>query len=58
MKITYRKRTFIDRFKCIDKIIKINVIKRAFTQGDLIYFKKDAFNYLVLSKSDVIQIEQ
>lgn len=57
MLVLYKERVFIDKFKCIDKTIQTNVLKLAFTQGDLLYFQKDNFNYLVISKSDLIKTE-
>lgn len=55
MIITYRERYFIDRFRCIDRTIKISVLSY-FTQGSLIYAKVDAFNIKVISKEDIISI--
>lgn len=51
-KITYYTREFIDNYKCIDVPVTTTVLsdKPAFTSGDLFYFKKDEFNYLVLFK--------
>lgn len=56
MTITYRKRIFLDRYTCIDKPISTRVICFAFVQGDLLYYKKDRFNYLVISKNDLLSI--
>ncbi len=51
-KITYYTREFIDKYKCIDTPMTAFVIsdRPAFNSGDLFYFKKDKFNYLVLFK--------
>ena len=51
-KIQYYVREFIDKYRCIDSLVTTTVIsdKPTFTSGDLFYFKKDEFNYLVLSK--------
>ena len=51
-KITYYTRKFIDQYICIDIPITTTVLsdKPAFISGGLFYFKKDRFNYLVLSK--------
>ena len=51
-KITYYTRKFIDKCKCIDIPVTTTVLsdKPTFTSGDLFYFKKDKFNYLVLFK--------
>ena len=51
-KIKYYVREFIDNYKCIDVPVTTTVLsdRPAFTSGDLFYFKKDEFNYLVLFK--------
>ena len=51
-KITYYVRDYIDQHKCIDIPVTTTVLsdKPAFISGELFYFKKDKFNYLVLSK--------
>lgn len=51
-KITYYIRKFIDNYKCIDIPVTTTVLsdKPTFISGELYYFKKDRFNYLVLSK--------
>lgn len=51
-KIKYYTRGFIDKYKCIDRLVTTTVLsdKPAFISGDLYYFKKDRFNYLVLFK--------
>ena len=53
-KITYYIRDYIDQHKCIDTPMTTNVLsdKPLFTSGELLYFKKDKFNYLVLSKGN------
>lgn len=58
MIITYRKRIFLDTYMCIDKPISTRVICFAFAQGDLLYYKKDRFNYLVISKNDLLSIKE
>ena len=51
-KIQYYVREFIDNYRCIDRLVTTKVLsdKPAFISGELSYFKKDKFNYLVLSK--------
>ena len=51
-KMKYYVREFIDKYRCIDRLVTTTVIsdKPTFTSGDLFYFKKDEFNYLVLYK--------
>lgn len=56
MIITYRERTFFNKYKCIDTIKKIHVIKKAFTQGELVYFKKNNFDYFVIENNFIIDI--
>lgn len=53
-KIVYYRREYIDKYRCIDYPCIDFVINDvpAFKQGDLFYFKKDNFNYLVLSKGN------
>ena len=53
-KIVYYTRKFIGKYKCIDIPVTTNVLsdKPAFISGDLYYFKKDRFNYLVLFKGN------
>ena len=53
-KIKYYTRNFIDKYRCIDIPVTTTVLsdKPAFISGDLFYFKKDRFNYLVLSKGN------
>ena len=50
----YYRREYIDKYRCIDYPIVGFVINDvpAFKQGDLFYFKKDNFSYLVLSKGN------
>lgn len=52
-KIVYYRREYIDKYSCIDyPCIAFVVNDVPFKQGDLFYFKKDNFNYLVLSKGN------
>ena len=52
-KIVYYRREYIDKYSCIDyPCIDFVVNDVPFKQGDLFYFKKDNFNYLVLSKGN------
>ena len=48
-----------DKFKCLDTYRKVKVKNLAFKQGELFYFKKDEFNYLVVgydAKEDVYYV--
>lgn len=58
MKITYRKKGAPFDYKRIDSIEVETVRGLAFTSGELLYFKKDAFNYFVVDKNDVIKTEE
>ena len=53
-KIVYYRREYIDKYRCIDYPCIDFVVDDvpAFKQGGLFYFKKDNFNYLVLSKDN------
>lgn len=60
VKVIYRDRVFIDRFRCIDNLKELYA-HSYFTSGisgDLYYFKLDRFNYKTLSKEDIISIEE
>lgn len=60
MELTVRERTYSeDRFKCFDTYRNVKVKNLAFRQGELFYFKKDEFNYLVVgydAKEDVYYV--
>ena len=52
-KIVYYRREYIDKYSCIDyPCIDFVVNDVPLKQGNLFYFKKDNFNYLVLSKGN------
>lgn len=60
LKVIYRDRIFIDRFRCIDNLKELYV-RSYFTSGisgNLYYFKLNEFNYKTLSKEDIISIEE
>lgn len=57
LKVTYRERIFIDRFKCIDYKKELKAWSY-FQSGGLYYFKVDKFNYKVLAIEDTISIEE
>ncbi len=57
MKITYREKGIPFDFKRIDKVKTSCVRGLAFKSGDLLYFKKNDFEYLVISTDDVLKIE-
>ena len=52
-KIVDYRREYTDKYSCIDYPCFDFVVNAVpFKQGDLFYFKKDNFNYLVLSKGN------
>ena len=57
LKVTYRERVFIDKYKCLE-------FKKDFRawshwkSGNLYYFKVDRFNYKVLAIEDTISIKE
>ena len=60
LKIIYRDRIFIDRFRCIDNLKELYA-RSYFTSGissELYYFKLNEFNYKTLSSDDIISIEE
>ena len=56
MTVIYKERIFLDRYRCIDTVKKINVIKKAFIQGGLTYFKIDNFNYFIIDSDLIINV--
>lgn len=57
VKVIYRERHFIDRFKCIDYKKELKALSY-WQSGDLYYFKVDRFNHKVLAIEDTISIEE
>lgn len=57
VKVTYRERIFLDRFRCIDYKKEFEVWSY-WQSGGLYYFKVDRFNHKVLAIEDVISIEE
>ena len=57
VKVTYRERVFIDRFRCIDYKKEFKAWNY-WKSGGLYYFKVDRFNYKVLAIEDTISIEE
>lgn len=58
MIITYRTRRYIDKCRCKTTLHRVFVKKLAFVQGDLLYYKKNDFEYFTIAKEDVVSIEQ
>ena len=57
LKVTYRERHFIDRFRCIEYKKELKALSY-WQSGDLYYFRLDRFNYKVLAIEDTINIEE
>lgn len=59
MIVIYRHRVYLDKYRCIDYERCIRVISFAFRQGDLLYYRKNEFEYFVICKEDLIkEVEQ
>lgn len=56
MKIVYIDRIQIDAFKVVDTIKEING-SLSFKSGDLLYFKKNQFEYFSISEEFIIEID-
>lgn len=57
MKVTYRERNFIDKYRCIDRPITRNFNTR-WEVGGLIYFKLGQFTIFSIAKEDIISISE
>ena len=60
LKVIYRDRVFIDKYKCIDNLKELYA-RNYFTggiSGELCYFRLNEFNYKTLAKEDIISIEE
>ena len=57
LKVTYRERIFIDKYKCIDYKKELKALSY-WQYGNLYYFKVDRFNHKVLAIEDTINIEE
>lgn len=57
VKVTYRERIFLDRFRCIDYKKEFKAWSY-WQSGGLYYFKVDRFNHKVLAIEDTISIEE
>ena len=60
LKVIYRERNFLDKYKCIDNLKELYA-RSYFTggiSGDLYYFRLNEFNYKSLSAEDIISIEE
>ena len=57
LKIIYRDRIFLDKYKCIDYKKELKALSY-WQSGGLYYFKVDRFNHKVLAIEDTISIEE
>lgn len=48
MEIIVRERYVVDQFKVVDYYKPVKVDRLAFKQGELFYFKKNKFEYVVV----------
>lgn len=58
MLITYIEKGIPHDFKRIDHIRTIKVLYKAFESGELIYFKRNEYEYFVIGKNDIIEVTQ
>ena len=45
-------------FKRVDRVITKTVKKQAFSQGDMLYFQVNDFEYTSIPKSDILEVIQ
>ena len=59
MKVVYRERVFLDRYRCID-YEKVRYFDKSWTvEGiSLIYFKSGQFTIFSIGNEDIIRIEK
>ena len=60
LKVTYRERHFINKYRCIDytKELFAHSYFTSGISGDLYYFRLNEFNYKSLNADDIISIEE
>lgn len=56
-KVVYRERTFLDKFRCIDRE-ESRVFHKSWASGGLTYFKRGQFEVFTIATSDIIRIEE
>ena len=60
VKVIYREKQFINKYKCIDNLKELYA-RNYFAggiSGELYYFRLNEFNYKTLAKEDIISIEE
>ena len=60
LKITYRERHFIDKYKCIEYTRELFAYSYFVggISGELYYFRLNEFNYKTLGLEEIISIEE
>lgn len=60
LKVTYKERVFIDKYKCIEfkRDFKAWSYFTSGISGELYYFRLNEFNYKTLGKNEIISIEE
>lgn len=60
VKVTYKERHFINKYRCIDytKELFAHSYFTGGISGELYYFRLDEFNYKTLGKDEIISIEE
>lgn len=56
-KVTYKERTYIDRYTCIDTI-KTRYFVNSWVVGGLTYFRQNQYNIFSIDTDLIINIEQ
>lgn len=57
MKVTYRDRRFIDKYRCVDRERQV-VFCKTWWVGGLLYGYLDRFNTMTIAREDIIRIEE
>ena len=60
LKVTYRERHFLDKYRCIDYTRELfaHSYWQGGISGELYYFRLNEFNYKSLAKEEIISIEE
>lgn len=59
IKVKYRERIFLDRYRCIERNCELKAISYFKPKDtDLYYFKVDNFNYVTIAKEDIYSITE
>ena len=57
MKVTYKERNFIDKYRCVDKQVTRNFDK-SWEVGGLTYFKQGSFTIFTVATNCIVNITQ